>query len=40
MSFIDWRNFKTNKRVILFCRKLESKSRNLLEAGRHFKFST
>ena len=48
MSFINWRNFKTNKRVILFCKKLESKSmnlnqrksRNLLEAGRHFKFST
>ena len=44
MSFIDWRNFKTNKRVILFCKKLESKSmnlnqrksRNLLEAGMHF----
>ena len=44
MSFIDWRNLKTNKRVILFCRKLESKSRNLnqcksrnlLEARRHF----
>ena len=29
MSFIDWRNFKTNKRVILFCKKLESKSMNL-----------
>ena len=48
MSFINWRNFKTNKRVILFCKKLESKSmnlnqrksRNLLEVGRHFKFST
>ena len=44
MSFVDWRSFKTNKRVILFCRKLVSrsrslnqrKSRNLLEAGRHF----
>ena len=44
MNFVDWRNFKTNKRVILFCRKLESRSRNLnqrksrslLEAGMHF----
>ena len=45
MSFVDWRSFKTNKRVILFCRELVSRSRNinqrksmnLLEAGRHFK---
>ena len=29
MCFVDLRNFKTNKRVILFCRKLVSKSRNL-----------
>ena len=44
MSFVDWRSFKTNKRVILFCKELVSKSRNLnhrkskslLEAGRHF----
>ena len=44
VSFVDWRSFKTNKRVILFCRKLVSRSRNLyqhksrslLEAGRHF----
>ena len=44
MSFVDWRSFKTNKRVILFCRKLVSRSRNLnqcksrslLEAERHF----
>ena len=44
MSFVDWRSFKTNKRVILFCRKLESRSRNLnqrksrslLETGKHF----
>ena len=44
VSFVDWRNFKTNKRVIIFCRELVSRSRNsnqrknrsLLEAGRHF----
>ena len=44
MSFVDWRSFKTNKIVILFCRELVSRSRNLnqrksrslLEAGRHF----
>ena len=44
VSFVNWRSFKTNKRVILFCRELVSKnrnlnqhkSRNLLEAGRHF----
>ena len=44
MSFVDLRSFKTNKRVILFCRELVSrnrnlnqrKSRNLLEARRHF----
>ena len=44
MSFVDWKSFKTNKRVILFCRELESRSRNLnqrksrslLEAERHF----
>ena len=44
VSFVDWKNFKTNKRVILLCRKLESRSRNLnqcksrslLEARRHF----
>ena len=44
MSFVDWRSFKTNKRVILFCRELMSRSRNLnqrkskslLEAERHF----
>ena len=44
MSFVDWRSFKTNKRVILFCRKLVSRSRNLnqrkgrslLEAERYF----
>ena len=29
MSFVDWRSFKTNKRVILFCKELVSKSRNL-----------
>ena len=29
VSFIDWRSFKTNKRIILFCRKLVSKSKNL-----------
>ena len=29
MSFVDWRNFKINKRVIIFCRKLVSRSRNL-----------
>ena len=44
VSFVDWRSFKTNKRVILFCRELMIRSRNLnqrkskslLEAGRHF----
>ena len=29
VSFVDQRSFKTNKRVILFCRKLVSRSRNL-----------
>ena len=28
-SFVDWRSFKTNKRVILFYRELVSRSRNL-----------
>ena len=44
MSFVDWRSFKTNERIIIFCRELVSKSRNLnqyksrslLETGRHF----
>ena len=44
VCFVDWRSFKTNKRVILFCRELVSRSRNLnqhksrsiLETGRHF----
>ena len=44
MSFVDLRSFKINKGVILFCRELMSKSRNLnqyksrslLETGRHF----
>ena len=44
VSFVDWRNFKTNKSVILFCKELVSrsknlnqrKSRSLLEVGRHF----
>ena len=44
MSFVDLRSFKTNKRIILFCRELMSRSRNLnqrksmslLEAIRHF----
>ena len=44
MSFVDWKSFKTNKIVILFCRELVSRSINLnqfqssslLEAGRHF----
>ena len=44
MSFVDWRSLKTNKRVILFCRELVSRSRNLnqcksrslLEARRDF----
>ena len=43
-SFVDWRSFKTNKRVILFWRELVSRSRNLnqhksrslLETERHF----
>ena len=29
VSFVDWKSFKTNKRVILFCRKLVSRSKNL-----------
>ena len=29
MSFVDGRSFKTNKRVILLCRELVNKSRNL-----------
>ena len=44
MSFVDWRGFKTNKRVILFCKELvirsknlnQRKSKSLLEAERHF----
>ena len=44
MSFVDGRSFKTNKRVILLCRELVNKSRNLnqlksqslLEAERYF----
>ena len=44
VSFVDLRSFKTNKRVILFCRKLLSRSKNLnqhesrslLETERHF----
>ena len=44
VSFVDWRSFKTNKRGILFCRELVSRSRNLnqyksrslLETERHF----
>ena len=44
MSFVNLKSFKTNKRVILFCRELvnrsrnlnQRKSRNLLEAKRHF----
>ena len=44
VSFVDWRSFKTNKRVILFYRELVSRSRNLnqhksrslLEIKRHF----
>ena len=29
VSFVDWSSFKTNKRVILFCREIVNKSRNL-----------
>ena len=44
VSFVDLMSFKTNKRVILFCRELVSRSRNLnqhksrslLEVGKHF----
>ena len=44
VSFVDWRSFKINKKVILFCRELvirnrnlnQRKSRSLLEVGRHF----
>ena len=28
-EFVDWRSFKTNKKVIIFCRELVSRSRNL-----------
>ena len=28
VSFVNWRSFKTNKSVILFCRELVSRSRN------------
>ena len=33
VSFVDWRSFKTNKRVILFCRELVSRSRNLNQSN-------
>ena len=44
MCFVDLRNFKTNKRVVLFCKELVSrsmnlnqhKSKSLLEAVKHF----
>ena len=44
MSFVDWMSFKIKKRVILFCKELVSKNRNLnqhksrslLETGMHF----
>ena len=44
MSFVNYRSFKTNKIIILFCRELVSRSRNLnqhksknlLEVGKHF----
>ena len=44
VSFVDWSSFKTNKRIILFCRELVNRSRNLnqrrsrclLEVERHF----
>ena len=44
VSFVNWKSFKNNKKVILFCRELvirsknlnQCKSRSLLEAGRHF----
>ena len=44
VSFVDWRSFKTKESVILFCKELVSKSRNLsqcknkslLETERHF----
>ena len=29
VSFVDWRSFKTNKRVIIFCRELVSRNMNL-----------
>ena len=28
-EFVDWMSFKTNKKVIIFCRELVSRSRNL-----------
>ena len=44
MSFVDWKNFKINKRVIIIYRELASrnmnlnqcKNRSLLEVGKHF----
>ena len=44
VSFVDQRSFKTNKKVIIFCREIVSRSRNLnqhksrslLETERHF----
>ena len=44
MSFVDWRSFKIKERVILFCKELVRKGRNLsqckskslLETERHF----
>ena len=43
-TWVDLRSFKTNKRVILFCKELVNRSRNLnqhknkslLEAVKHF----
>ena len=29
VSFVNWRSFKTNKRIILLCRELVSRSMNL-----------
>ena len=44
VSFVNWRSFKTNKRVVLFCKELVSrsmnlnqhKSKSLLKTERHF----
>ena len=36
MSFVDWRSFQTNKRVIRFYRELVSRNRNLNEVEIYY----